>query len=107
MSPRRAVPASASCNVASVRISVDLPAPLGPRSPNMPVGMVSDTPDSALTPFGYILDRPEIVNSKDIGSSAKFGRVGAAPIGGDRTAECRRLTRGDRAPPPPPRPPPP
>ncbi len=34
----RCVPASGSCNVASVRISVDLPAPFGPSSPNMPVG---------------------------------------------------------------------
>ena len=30
-SPSRAVPASASCSVASVRISVDLPAPFGPE----------------------------------------------------------------------------
>ena len=40
--PRR-VPASASCSVASVRISVDLPAPFGPSRPNMPVGIVSET----------------------------------------------------------------
>ena len=60
----------------------------------MPVGMVSDTPHSALTPFGYVLDRPEIVNSKDIGSSAKFGRVAPTPIGDDRTAEGERLTGG-------------
>jgi hypothetical protein len=34
-----------------VRISVDLPAPLGPSNPNMPVGMSSDTSRSAWTPL--------------------------------------------------------
>ena len=32
------VPPSASCSVARVRISVDLPAPFGPSSPNIPCG---------------------------------------------------------------------
>ena len=49
--PRSARPASASWSVASVRISVDLPAPLGPSRPNMPAGMVSETSSSAWTPL--------------------------------------------------------
>jgi hypothetical protein len=46
-----ALPASASCSVARVRISVDLPAPFGPSRPNMPVGIVSETRSSARTPL--------------------------------------------------------
>jgi hypothetical protein len=45
-----AVPLSASCSVASVRIRLDLPAPFGPSSPNMPAGIVNDTSRSARTP---------------------------------------------------------
>src|SRR5262249_19264003 len=56
-SPSIAVPLSGSCSVARVRIRVDLPAPLGPRSPYIPAGMVSETSSSALTPFGYVLER--------------------------------------------------
>src|SRR5690606_39016930 len=33
------------------------PAPLGPRSPYIPRGMVSDTSLSARTPFGYVFER--------------------------------------------------
>ena len=43
-------PESGSCRVAMVRISVDLPAPFGPSRPNMPGGISSETPFSALTP---------------------------------------------------------
>src|SRR5438067_2855774 len=63
MSPSAIEPASASCSVAIVRINVDLPAPFGPSSPNMPVGIVSETSCSALTPFGYVLDRPSMRSS--------------------------------------------
>ena len=42
---------SALCSVASVRISVDLPAPLGPSRPNMPGATMSDTRSSACTPL--------------------------------------------------------
>ena len=45
-------PLSGSCSVAIVRISVLLPAPFVPSSPNMPVGIRSDTSCSARTPFG-------------------------------------------------------
>jgi hypothetical protein len=38
-------------SVATVRISVDLPAPLGPSSPNMPRGMDSVTWSSARVPL--------------------------------------------------------
>ena len=51
-SPSPTLPVSGSCSVATMRISVLLPAPLGPRSPNMPVGIRSDTSCSARTPFG-------------------------------------------------------
>ena len=46
------LPLSGSCSVAIVRISVLLPAPFGPRSPNMPVGMRIETSRSARTPLG-------------------------------------------------------
>ncbi len=36
-------PESGSCSVATVRISVLLPAPLGPSSPNMLLPMESET----------------------------------------------------------------
>ena len=49
---RVARPASASCSVARMRISVLFPAPLGPSSPNIPGAMVSDTSRSACTPLG-------------------------------------------------------
>ena len=39
-------------SVAVMRMSVDLPAPLGPSNPYMPSGMVSVTSSSAFTPFG-------------------------------------------------------
>jgi hypothetical protein len=47
----RGVPLSASCNVASVRIRLDLPAPFGPSRPNMPLGISSDTSCRARTPL--------------------------------------------------------
>ena len=52
MSPSVMLPESGSWSVASVRISVDLPAPFGPRSPYMPAGIVRETSSSACTPFG-------------------------------------------------------
>ena len=52
MSPSQISPLSGSCKVAMVRMSVDLPAPLGPSSPYMPCGMVSETSSSARTPLG-------------------------------------------------------
>src|SRR5216684_7690256 len=63
MSPSVIEPESASCSVAMVRISVDLPAPFGPSRPNMPVGIVSETSCSALTPLGYVLDSPSMRSS--------------------------------------------
>src|SRR5437016_739210 len=57
MSPSVMLPESASCSVAIVRMSVDFPAPFGPRSPNIPVGMLSVTFCSALTPLGYVFER--------------------------------------------------
>jgi hypothetical protein len=47
MPPNRIEPAVGTCSVATHRISVDLPAPLGPSNPNMPRGMVSVTSSSA------------------------------------------------------------
>ncbi len=44
-------PESGSCSVATVRIRVDLPAPLGPSRPNIPFGISSDTLFRARTPF--------------------------------------------------------
>ncbi len=56
-SPSVALPESASCNVASVRMSVDLPAPLGPANPNIPGEMCIETLSNAWTPLAYCLHR--------------------------------------------------
>src|ERR1017187_4982515 len=57
MPSSRALPLSASCSVARVRIRVDLPAPFGPRRPNMPCGMDKQTSCNACVPLGYRLER--------------------------------------------------
>src|SRR5689334_18003524 len=57
MSPRRTEPVSGSWSVASVRIRVDLPAPLGPSRPNIPGPTVRVTSRSAWTPLGYLFER--------------------------------------------------
>ena len=49
---KRIAPASGSCSVATIRISVDLPAPFRPSRPYMPAGIVRVTLFSACTPLG-------------------------------------------------------
>ena len=56
------VPVSGSWSVAMVRMRVDLPAPLGPNSPNMPLGIERETSRSAWMPLAYVLERSRIVN---------------------------------------------
>jgi len=51
MSSKVAVPESAYCSVASVRIREDFPAPLGPSSPNIPFSNSRLTSTKALTPL--------------------------------------------------------
>src|SRR4051812_23182222 len=51
-----------------MRISVDLPAPFGPSSPNIPGGIVNDTLFSARVPFSYVLDNPSMRRSMPIAS---------------------------------------
>ena len=63
MSPSWMVPASGRCNVAMVRMSVDLPAPFGPRRPNMPFGIVSDTSARARDAVGVRFERLRITSS--------------------------------------------
>src|SRR6185503_16833888 len=76
MSPRRTLPESGCCSVAIVRISVDFPAPLGPRRPNIPEGMSSETLFRARTPFEYVFERFEIVRFM-----SRRRRVGAGNVG--------------------------
>src|SRR3954466_6735702 len=57
------LPESGSCSVARIRINVDLPAPLGPSSPNMPRGIVRDTSLSAVVPFAYVLESRSIFST--------------------------------------------
>src|SRR5690349_3170906 len=82
MAPRAALPLSASCNVARMRMSVDLPAPLGPRSPYMPTGIVSVTSFSACTPLEYVLEIPRIcssiVGSKGVGDQRGQSRLNSS-----------------------------
>ncbi len=56
------LPVSGVCKVAMVRIKVDLPAPLGPSSPNIPVPIVRLRFLTALTPLSYSLERFAMVN---------------------------------------------
>ena len=39
-------------------MKVDLPAPLGPSRPYIPIGIVSDTCFNACTPLEYVFERP-------------------------------------------------
>src|SRR5262245_41148106 len=55
-------PRSGCCSVAIVRIRVDLPAPLGPSSPNMPLGTSRWISCIACAPPGYVFDRPVILS---------------------------------------------
>src|SRR4051794_39073162 len=64
MPSRSMEPESGSCSVATVRMSELLPAPLGPRSPNIRLPIVSERFFNAFTPFGYVLDRPVMVSAK-------------------------------------------
>src|SRR5678816_2724885 len=59
-SPSVIEPVSGSCSVAIVRISVDLPAPLGPRRPYIPRGMSRLTLRRARTPLVYVLETPRM-----------------------------------------------
>src|SRR5580693_5666836 len=64
MPSRKIVPLSGSCRVATVLMSVDLPAPFGPSRPNMLLPMVRERFFRAFTPFGYVFDSPVIVSAK-------------------------------------------
>src|SRR5579871_409746 len=59
--PTRTVPLVGCRMPARMRISVVLPAPLGPSNPNMPLGIVRFTPLSACTLPPYTLVRFSIV----------------------------------------------
>src|SRR4051812_50011822 len=76
-----------------VRISVDLPAPFGPSRPNMPVGIVSETSCSALTPFGYVLDRPSMRSSS---MASPFGSIWIDTVlrGASGKVGLRRFEKG-------------
>src|SRR4051812_15912912 len=75
MSPKVAVPLSASWRVASVRMRVDFPAPFGPRSPYIPGPISRETPSSACTPLEYFLDRPRIDSCMDFPGSMDRGTI--------------------------------
>src|SRR5207237_1776125 len=103
MSPSRTRPVSGSWRVATMRIRVDLPAPLGPRSPNIPGAMARETSSSARVPFGYVLERFSMRRSmglpEDLQSQEQQGtrRHFAARKGGahDVRREARRSTLDD------------
>ena len=50
------LPLSNSCSPAMVLINVDFPAPLGPRSPNMPFPTSKVTSFKASTLLEYVLE---------------------------------------------------
>src|SRR5687768_847115 len=62
MLSKRIEPVVGTCSVATDRISVDLPAPFGPSSPNMPGGTSRFTESSARVPFGYVCERFSILS---------------------------------------------
>src|SRR6185312_8706357 len=63
MPSRWMAPESGSWSVAMVRMRELLPAPLGPRRPNIPLPTVRDTFLSARTPLGYVFERSVIVRA--------------------------------------------
>jgi hypothetical protein len=58
-----------------MRMRVDFPAPLGPRSPYMPLGMSRVTSRRARTPLGYVLETPRMARCM-VGMEGWGGRVG-------------------------------
>src|SRR5262249_24844750 len=80
MPSRWIVPESGSCRVATVRISVLLPAPFGPSRPNMLLPMVMHTLLSACTPFGYVLERLLMLSA-----------IGTSPAGDANVFLCRGI----------------
>ncbi len=83
MSPRRAEPVSGSCSVAMVRMSVVLPEPLGPMIACTPLGMVSETLFSAVTPFEYVFEMFSM-------RSSMCGSLSDVDIPGKRAGRRRR-----------------
>src|SRR3954467_2444055 len=75
-SPNVMEPVSGSWSVAIVRISVDLPAPFGPRRPYIPRGMSRVTSRRARTPLGYVLLTPRIARSILRGERVRLWAVG-------------------------------
>src|SRR6187551_3862258 len=73
-SPSVIEPVSGSWSVAMVRISVDLPAPLGPRRPYIPRGMSRLTLCRARTPLAYVLETLRM--ARCIGPGSSGGRAG-------------------------------
>src|SRR5690242_4732993 len=91
-------PASGSCSVAIVRMSVDLPAPLGPRRPYIPRGMSRLTLRSARTPLVYVLETPRM--ARCIGAGRATGgtngceEIRSSPYGTSQTEVSARQGEG-------------
>ena len=79
-SPSVIEPVSGSCSVAIVRISVDLPAPLGPRRPYIPRGMSRLTLRRARTPLAYVLETPRMARCIGPGEGKPEGANGATGL---------------------------
>src|SRR5262249_48241809 len=72
-----------------MRISVDLPAPLGPSSPSIPRSTSKETPESGVTGPGYTFTRSRtasIVGSDE--RDADAGRRILQGVAADRTSQA-------------------
>src|SRR3954453_5781631 len=93
-SPSVMEPKSGSCSVAIVRMSVDLPAPLGPRRPYIPRGMSRLTLRNARTPLVYVLETPRMARCIGAGDGDRWderlGNYGPRRTGPHRR-RCQRV----------------
>src|SRR5687768_4073868 len=85
-SPSVMEPVSGSWSVAMVRMRVDLPAPLGPSSPYMPLGMSRVMSRRARTPLGYVLETPRMARCI-VGVEGRRARGERVASGGMSTRE--------------------
>src|SRR4249920_948914 len=65
-----------------------LPAPFGPRRPNIRLPIVSERFLSAFTPFGYVLDRPVMVSAKEDPPISSSALPKAAGVFDDTSLGC-------------------
>src|SRR5689334_14203975 len=97
MPSRWMAPESGSWSVAMVRMRELLPAPLGPRRPNIPLPTVRDTFLSARTPLGYVFESSVIVRATVTSLRIKGDRRRSGAARGPATSWTQLRSRAWRA----------